>query len=81
MSIIKQTLVSSSFKTILLDRSLCNGISVQFDDTSDSFSHINGVRYPTYLTFDTEQDLLFFMLKFPGVIKFPTKESDVREIL
>ena len=77
MIIIKQAIKCESYKQILLDKSLHKGINMYFPDCG-SFTWLNGITYPTFITFGSEEDLLMFMIKFPGIIKFPTKESDVR---
>lgn len=77
MSIIKQALVCDTYRQILLSKSLSIDIDMWFS-SSKGGTWFNGVTYPAYIIFNTEQDLLFFMIKFPDVLKFPTKESDVR---
>lgn len=77
MNIIKQALVCDTYRQILLSKPLRNGIGMCFSN-SEGGTWLNGVTYPAYIIFDTEQDLLFFMIKFPDVLKFPTKESDVQ---
>ena len=42
----------------------------------EGFSSINGITYPAYFKFKTEEDLLAFILKFPGVLKFPNGVDD-----
>ena len=40
-------------------------------DYNGGRSWINGKVYPSYLFFDTEEDLLICKLKFPDIIRIP----------